>query len=703
MPNPIVTVTDPPSPSMGLTMPLRRTARRPGRWLVLSAMLCAVLVVGSGAWSIAVGHRDSVQADSAAVDAHLHDLDRNLQGLFAPILAGLRATGASIVLDSPNAQRRLQATLEAVQKALLPGLPIELQWFVVGPGGAVLASAPATADAVTSAVQNTIASAGWGADRAETPTYQVTHDDRDRMLHIALPIRQAGEASAGAVVARLPVAIVHDRLFAEAVSSDVVLFVHAGRQVLVEHHDAAAGPAVAALSRLASGQTSSDAHGPSMAGDRIAGNGPSYRVQVQEHPEWGIRAVVAVADRGLTAGYSGDVLRVGMVMLGLVGLTAIAWWHSLHVRTTLIRAIRQRRRSHHAATRLLDSLPQPIVICSADRARSRVNAAMLKFLGLPGDSGRLLDWSRTLGAGEQATWNEALRRAHQSGQSSWLAVTLQGAGGWCDAMARIVPARQPLFDDEGTTLVILHPAQAPAESELGAPQLHELLRMAEAEKWHFGQALHDDLSQHLSGLAFVSNVLEQKLRKEARPEAEDALWLARLAKVSIDSARALARGMVPVNSDDPGALALALREMCEQTRSVFGVECRLEADPRFDAGGLASANHLFHAVKELVANGVKHGHAETVVVRLESVTTGRRISVLNDGEDLPPRSGTASRGMGLSGVRVRVAQLGGKFMLSSAPSGQGVLAVIDLPPAASAQAPMDGGLAEATAELPSGP
>ena len=49
-----------------------------------------------------------------------------------------------------------------------------------------------------------------------------------------------------------------------------------------------------------------------------------------------------------------------------------------------------------------------------------------------------------------------------------------------------------------------------------------ILEISAREQRRIGQDLHDGLGQHLTGIAFMSKVLEQKLAEKALPEAADA-------------------------------------------------------------------------------------------------------------------------------------------------------------------------------------
>ena len=70
-----------------------------------------------------------------------------------------------------------------------------------------------------------------------------------------------------------------------------------------------------------------------------------------------------------------------------------------------------------------------------------------------------------------------------------------------------------------------------------------VLDISEREQVRIGQDLHDGLGQHLTGVAFMSKVLQQKLADSALPSAAtDAARIAQLVNAGdCDDARAVAR------------------------------------------------------------------------------------------------------------------------------------------------------------------
>ena len=76
-----------------------------------------------------------------------------------------------------------------------------------------------------------------------------------------------------------------------------------------------------------------------------------------------------------------------------------------------------------------------------------------------------------------------------------------------------------------------------------------ILEISAREQRRIGQDLHDGLGQHLTGIAFMSKVQEQKLAEKGSPDAADAAKIVRLVNEAINKTRELSRGLLPVVSD----------------------------------------------------------------------------------------------------------------------------------------------------------
>ena len=366
----------------------------------------------------------------------------------------------------------------------------------------------------------------------------------------------------------------------------------------------------------------------------------------------------------------------GAALAGAVGVLVFVIATLRHQRLALANArlaALQRRRSLQD---LLDLWATPVALGSAHDACAMLNPAMAHLLQSErGEAANVaFNWQQAVQAEDWPAWVAATALALRDGHSQWLRCTLRLGEKSSAVLAQIAP----LAGEDGIELAVslTLPQGVAGLAQETILQLTDLLDLAEAEKWHFGQAVHDELGQRLSGMAYFAKALQRELQQAQRVEADKAAWLTDLANESMAAARDLARGLVPVGADDPDALATALAELCARVGKTFQIDCTLQADPEFDPGEAASANHLYRAIQELITNGIKHGQARRVHVALQVQPDGQRVTVHNDGSGLdePPQR----FGMGLNGVRSRAAYLGAHFSLANA-SPHGVLAVIDLP------------------------
>ena len=144
-----------------------------------------------------------------------------------------------------------------------------------------------------------------------------------------------------------------------------------------------------------------------------------------------------------------------------------------------------------------------------------------------------------------------------------------------------------------------------------------VLEISEREQRRIGQDLHDGLGQHLTGIAFMTKVQEQRLAERQIPEAADAAKIVQLVNDAIRKTRELSRGLLPVVSDAHGLMS-ALRLYATEIEDLFGITCRFQCDEAVLIHDAPMATHLYHIAQEAVNNAIKHGHAKNILIRLFS-------------------------------------------------------------------------------------
>jgi PAS domain S-box-containing protein len=196
-----------------------------------------------------------------------------------------------------------------------------------------------------------------------------------------------------------------------------------------------------------------------------------------------------------------------------------------------------------------------------------------------------------------------------------------------------------------------------------------ILEISGREQRRIGQDLHDGLGQHLTGVAFMSKVLEQKLREKGLPETAEAAKIVALVNQAIDQTRELSHGLLPVLSDAEG-LMRALERLALQVENLFHVSCTFECERPAPIRENDIATHLYHIAQEAVNNGLKHGHPRHIAIRLAGGDEPF-LSVEDDGVGLPESrpAGRAAQGMGLLIMSYRAKMIGGTLEVRPDPAG----------------------------------
>jgi len=194
-----------------------------------------------------------------------------------------------------------------------------------------------------------------------------------------------------------------------------------------------------------------------------------------------------------------------------------------------------------------------------------------------------------------------------------------------------------------------------------------ILEISAREEHRIGQDLHDGLGQHLTGIAFMSKVLEQKLAEKSVAEAADASKIVRLVNEAIHKTRELSRGLLPVVSDARGLMS-ALEQYATEVQDLFGLSCRFECDRPVLIYDETAANHMYRIAQEAVNNAVKHGHGNNILIRLCAEGGSVALSILDDGAGLP-EDVRNSTGMGLHIMNYRAKMIGATLQIQCCSQG----------------------------------
>jgi two-component system sensor kinase FixL len=175
----------------------------------------------------------------------------------------------------------------------------------------------------------------------------------------------------------------------------------------------------------------------------------------------------------------------------------------------------------------------------------------------------------------------------------------------------------------------------------------ELLKAVEAERERIGQDLHDDLCQRLGGTAMMISVIAARVGQTESATGTKLQQVAKLINDTIESCRALARGLHPVTLATRG-LPAALDELAERMpggivlRWPHGKRIKLEHE---------TALQLYRITEEAVGNAVRHAEATRIDIALDTIKGATVLVIKDNGKGFARDS--VAEGMGLRNMQYR--------------------------------------------------
>jgi PAS domain S-box-containing protein len=186
-----------------------------------------------------------------------------------------------------------------------------------------------------------------------------------------------------------------------------------------------------------------------------------------------------------------------------------------------------------------------------------------------------------------------------------------------------------------------------------------ILEISAREQRRIGQDLHDGLGQHLTGIAFMSKVLEEKLSDKSLPEAVEAAQIVKMLNQAIDNTRQLARGLHPVAAEPLGLMS-ALKKWASEVEGLFHIGCSFQCEKPLQIHDANLATHLYRIAQEAVNNAIRHGKSRNIVIGLSGKNGTGSLTIQDDGEGFPEKQADHP-GVGLSIMNYRADMVGGSL------------------------------------------
>jgi two-component system sensor histidine kinase UhpB len=206
----------------------------------------------------------------------------------------------------------------------------------------------------------------------------------------------------------------------------------------------------------------------------------------------------------------------------------------------------------------------------------------------------------------------------------------------------------------------------------------QLIDLQEQERRYLARELHDEFGQCLAAINAVAASITHTAERECPELIEEAARISRISGHMMAHVRGLLGRLRPAEFDELG-LAASLNSLVEGWNKHGAGKIHYESNITGDCGTLPEpqAIALFRIAQECLTNSAKHSAANHVEVRLTVAEERATLTVRDDGI-----AGTLpfpeSSGIGLLGIRERVAALQGRLTLSIA-EPQGLQVEVLLP------------------------
>jgi two-component system, NarL family, sensor kinase len=246
----------------------------------------------------------------------------------------------------------------------------------------------------------------------------------------------------------------------------------------------------------------------------------------------------------------------------------------------------------------------------------------------------------------------------------------------------------PQFDDTGALVRVISSfadVTALKNAERAIHQLStQLLKLQDEERRRIGRELHDGLAQTVLAINLSLAQVRQSLASHEHAASQSLEKARELTQQMSRELRTLSYLLHPPLLDDLG-LVSALREYTQGFSERSGIITRFIVSTEFDRLPQSLELALFRIVQESLANIQRHSGSPTAQVLLSLDSSQITLEVIDSGHGMTPPSNDTPQpqeprlGVGIPGMRERMAQLGGLLDITSGPTGTAVRATISLP------------------------
>ena len=281
-----------------------------------------------------------------------------------------------------------------------------------------------------------------------------------------------------------------------------------------------------------------------------------------------------------------------------------------------------------------------------------------------------------------ACWDLALS---QGIQAAWSAPILSKDGKILGTLLLFYPTPQPLGERDLELMEqVIHMAAIAIECHRNEEELREfsrrLYQSQDEERRRIARELHDSTGQRLAVLEVTLSMAKGTIARHPQECDRVLSQCTSLARSISDEIRTLSYLLHPPMLDECG-LNTAIRSYVSGINQRNGLHVEVEIPQDICRLSEEAELAIFRIVQASLTNVHLHSGASKAKVRIEQNLDGVVVAVSDKGRGIPEgvldhTSRTRTVGIGITGIRERVKQLGGRLEIETGRQGTKVKAII---------------------------